>query len=152
MLCGLSRYTLSATPRFFAMHRTSSETSSTSNTLPAAVRESSRRVHSASAFLAECAPIRSAAPHSRPRSDDSSVPVRCHSGSSSVVPARPRSRPAPKRRSNTCNRRYPKRGFSVFMPCWYACETSRGRSATCHIPACLHGLFADAFTVKRSVL
>jgi hypothetical protein len=35
---------------------------------------------------------------------------------------------------------------------WYACETSRGRSATCHILACLHGLFADAFTVKRSVL
>ncbi len=85
--------TRSSTPRSSAAHRTSSETNSPSNTLLAAVRKNSPRAHSASAFPAECAPTRSAAPHTKLGNADWLTPARCRSGLPRADRARPRSRP-----------------------------------------------------------
>jgi hypothetical protein len=88
------RCTPSATPQSSPGHRTGSETSSLPNTLPAAAHGNSRRARSASAYQAECAPTRSAVPHTTPENAGSSVPARCRSGSLAVALARPRSHPA----------------------------------------------------------
>lgn len=84
---------LFSTPRSFAAHRTSSETSSRSNTLPATVRGNSRRARSASACPAECVPTRFAVPRTTPENAGSSALARCRSESLAAGRARLRSRP-----------------------------------------------------------
>jgi len=90
---GAPRCTPSATLRSYAARRTSFETSSPSSTHLATVRENSRSAHSASAFPAECAPTRSAAPHTTPENAGWSTPARCRSVSPTAVLARPQSHP-----------------------------------------------------------
>ena len=87
------RCTPSSTLRSSAAHRTSSETNSRSSILPATVHENSPRARFASASPAECAPTRSAVPHTTPENAGWSVPVRCRSESPSVARAPPRSHP-----------------------------------------------------------
>jgi len=82
-----------ATLRSCAGHRTSSETNSPSNTLPATVRGNSRRARSASACLAECESTQSAVLSPTPENAGWSAPARCRSEWRSAVRARPRSRP-----------------------------------------------------------
>jgi hypothetical protein len=77
LLCGRSSLYSFRHAAIFPAHRTGFETSSLPDTLPAAARENSPRVHSTSAFPAECPSTRSAAPHTMRESVDSLAPARC---------------------------------------------------------------------------